>query len=112
MINNIDKELSLMKFNERVLQQLTLEKNPNGEKCKFLQIANNNLDEFISVKYSKFMHGYLNIDEDNLIDAQLIDKLGSTINKYYGQIQKYFKSRILYSLKNVLSIETILLIIR
>ncbi|MGN0165962.1 MAG: polyphosphate kinase 1 [Lachnospiraceae bacterium] len=58
----INRELSWLKFNERVLDEATYKKNPLCEKMNFLSIYQSNLDEFYSVRVG------------SLIDQLLISK--------------------------------------
>lgn len=46
----IDRELSWLSFNERVLQEAADKKNPLNERIKFLGIFSNNQDEFFRVR--------------------------------------------------------------
>ncbi|VAX76664.1 Polyphosphate kinase [Serratia symbiotica] len=48
----IDKELSWLSFNERVLQESADKSNPLIERMRFLGIYSNNLDEFYKVRFS------------------------------------------------------------
>ena len=56
----LNRDLTWVDFNYRVLAQTKLNKNPLGEKFNFLQITQTNLDEFIMVRYAKALH----IDKD------------------------------------------------
>lgn len=48
----IEKELSWLSFNERVLQEAADKSNPLIERVRFLGIYSNNLDEFYKVRFS------------------------------------------------------------
>lgn len=60
----LNRELSWLQFNERVLMEATNEDNPLLERGKFLSITTSNLDEFFMVRIGSLAHAIESGDED------------------------------------------------
>jgi polyphosphate kinase len=77
--NYINRELSWLEFNRRVLAQAQDESLPLLERAKFLAIFSNNLDEFLMVRvagfHSKAKLGIATTRPDGLTSAQLLDEI-------------------------------------
>ena len=65
-----NRELSWLKFNERVLEEARDARNPLGERLNFLSIFQSNLDEFYMVRVGTLV--------DTLKDGVTDDKMGMT----------------------------------
>nr|WP_113867856.1 polyphosphate kinase 1 [Brenneria salicis]NMN90951.1 polyphosphate kinase [Brenneria salicis ATCC 15712 = DSM 30166]RBP60517.1 polyphosphate kinase [Brenneria salicis ATCC 15712 = DSM 30166]RLM30152.1 RNA degradosome polyphosphate kinase [Brenneria salicis ATCC 15712 = DSM 30166] len=71
----IEKELSWLSFNERVLQEAADKSNPLIERMRFLGIYSNNLDEFYKVRFADLKRRIL-INEEQGSDGNLRRLLG------------------------------------
>lgn len=75
----INRELSHLKFNQRVLAQALDESHPLLERLKFLLIFSSNLDEFFEIRVAG-LHQRLKLGRDNpgpdgLLPQQILDQL-------------------------------------
>ena len=62
----IEKELSWLAFNERVLQEAADKSNPLIERMRFLGIYSNNLDEFYKVRFAELKRRIIISEEQGL----------------------------------------------
>ena len=60
----IDRDLSWLDFNERVLAQALDERTPLLERAKFLAIFTSNLDEFFMKREAVLRHGATHAQQD------------------------------------------------
>ena len=80
-MNLINRELSWLAFNERVLQEAMDPKVPIVERMRFLGIYSNNLDEFFRVRVA-------NIRRMIGVNKKRIDGFEGTPNELYNEIRK------------------------
>ena len=75
----INRELSLLEFNRRVLEQSLDESNPLLERLRFLCISSTNLDEFFEIRVSGLKHkqeiGLSNVGSDGLTPQETLNEI-------------------------------------
>ena len=81
----INRELSLLEFNRRVLEQAKDPDTPLMERLKFLCIASTNLDEFFEVRVSGLKQlaesGSVQAGPDNLRPTELLSQISAAAHK-------------------------------
>ena len=84
----INRELSLLEFNRRVIAQAEDESMPLLERLKFLCIASTNLDEFFEIRVAgvkqQVKYGSVQTGPDNLSPVETLKQIGALAHELVG----------------------------
>jgi polyphosphate kinase len=90
----INRELALLEFQRRVLEEAMDERNPLLERVKFLSIAGSNLDEFFMVRVGGLVMqseaGVYSTTKDGLTPNQQLIEIRKIANKLMIEISAYW----------------------
>ena len=85
----INRELSWLQFNRRVLEEAEDETNPLLERLKFLSISASNLDEFFEVRVSGLVQqiedGYTEAGPDGMTLLEERDAISEEVHKFIDE---------------------------
>lgn len=108
----INRELSWLEFNERVLEEAQDTNNPLFERLKFLSIASSNLDEFFMIRVAS-LQDQVNADFQKLVPSGLTPKkqiekisirthkqVSDEYNCYNRSLKKALKKENIYFVKS------------
>ncbi len=95
----INRELSWLEFNNRVLDEVLDEDNPLLEKMKFLSITSSNLDEFFMVRVAGLKEqqsaGYFKKDHAGLSSTEQLDKISDKIHNFVNRQYSIYNRQLL-----------------
>ena len=99
----INRELSLLEFQRRVLEEAQEERNPLLERVKFLSIVGSNLDEFFMVRVAGLLQqiaaGVHDISADGLSPAEQLAAIRKVATRLMVQAQECLLLSLLPALK-------------
>jgi polyphosphate kinase len=99
----INRELSLLAFQQRVLEEAQDETNPLLERVRFLSILGSNLDEFFMVRVAGLMRqletGAPEVGPDGLTPAEQLDAIRTAVGTLVNSAQRCFHTKLLPALE-------------
>ena len=101
----INRELSWVAFNQRVLAQALSEHTPLLEQAKFSAIFSNNLDEFFMVRVaslkSQIEAGVQTLSDDGLTPSEQLEKVREALRPLLDQQQAHYRLYLKHQLADV-----------
>ncbi len=90
----INRELSWLEFNHRVLEEAYDQRHPLLERMKFLSIVSSNLDEFFMIRVAgikeQIIADYIEYSPDGLVPAQQLRAIHSRVSRMLKQMSDCF----------------------
>ncbi len=103
--NFINRELSFLEFNERVLQEARDMNNPLFERIKFAAIVTSNLDEFYMIRYGSLTDqiaaGLTKEDPSGLSPTEMADAIDDRSRILQNDLYKTLNEELMPALKQV-----------
>src|SRR5437016_13540806 len=97
--NFINRELSWLEFNRRVLEEAQDPKQPLIERVKFLTIVSSNLDEFFEIRVAgikqQIKSETSDVGPDGLSPTEVFDRIQKTVRKLVAEQYALWKNELL-----------------
>ena len=94
--NFINRELSWLEFNKRVLEEAADKTNPLLERLKFLSIVNSNLDEFFMIRVASLIEqvqaNFDKVDFAGLSSSEQVKKITEKVHKMVHEQYDIYKN--------------------
>jgi polyphosphate kinase len=99
----INRELSLLAFQRRVLEEAVDPSNPLLEQVRFLSIVGSNLDEFFMVRVAGLMRqlesGSVEVGADGMTPREQLDAIRNEVGVLFGSAQRCLHRQLLPALE-------------
>ncbi|MBL1142048.1 MAG: polyphosphate kinase 1 [Proteobacteria bacterium] len=100
----INRELSLLEFNRRVLEQAKDKNTPLLERLRFICIASTNLDEFFEIRVAglnqQVKYGSVQTGEDNLTPVEVLKRISEVAHELVDEQYKMLNDVLIPELAN------------
>jgi polyphosphate kinase len=100
----INRELSALQFQHRVLEETIDENNPLLERIKFLAIVGSNLDEFFMVRVAGLKKqvdaGVVDLPADGLTPAEQLAEIRKVASELMKEASNYLRNRLIPAMKD------------
>ena len=94
----LNRELSLIEFNRRVLEEAHRESHPLLERIKFIAIFNSNMDEFFMVRVwglkQQVLLGITDLPIDGMSPREQLVNIHNEVTKMYGEMMQLWREEL------------------
>jgi polyphosphate kinase len=100
----LNRHLSWLQFNDRVLEEASDTRNPLLERLKFLAITASDLDEFVEVRVAGLLQqveqGRGEVGPDGMLSSEVLDKVSATIHEFVDRQYDCWREKLVPALSD------------